>query len=409
MLPLDTLPPPHARTVPTLLNGTRVLDLTTSIAGPYATMLLADLGAEVVKVERPGSGDDSRGWGPPFLDGESLWFLSVNRNKHSITLDYSPENGRTVLHELVANADVVVVNLVERVQKKLGVDYETLSRVRPDLIHVAVTGFGLSGARRNFPCYDLIAEGYSSVMELTGEAESPPQKVGTPAADLIAGMDAAYATVAALFDRLRTGRGHRLDIAMADSMTRFMAPRIVPYLGSGEVPRRTGAKDSVIAVYQTFETQDRPLTLGLGNDAIWRRFWQAVGRAEFAEDVRYANNVGRRAARVEIVAEIQRILLMKPRDAWLRLFEEAKVPAGPVYGADEVTRDAELLARGLFYSAKAQGRRIPQVGLGIGVDGCEGSYRLPPPRLGEHTDAVLESWLDYDESRIAALREQQLI
>ena len=409
MLPLDILPSPHVRNVPALLEDVRVLDLTTSIAGPYATMLLADLGAEVVKVERPRSGDDSRAWGPPFLDGESLWFVSVNRNKQSITLDYSAASGQAVLKALAAKADVVVVNLVARVQKKLGVDYETLSRVRRDLIHVSVTGFGLTGARRDFPCYDLIAEGYSGVMELTGEAESPPQKVGTPAADLIAGMDAAYATVAALFDRLRTGRGHQLDIAMVDSMTRFMSPRIVPYLGSGEVPQRTGAKDSVIAVYQTFETQDRPLTLALGNDAIWKRFWQAVGAPERGEDPRYANNVGRRAARAEIVAAIQRILLTKPRDVWLGLFEQAKVPAGPVYGADEVTRDAELLARGLFYNGHAPGRRIPQVGLGIGVDGCDGSYRLPPPRLGEHTSTVLQQWLAYDEEKIATLSEQRVI
>ncbi len=409
MLPLDKLPTPDARKVPALLAGIRVLDLTTSIAGPYATMLLADLGAEVVKVERSGAGDDSRAWGPPFLDGESLWFLSVNRNKQSITLDYSSEDGRAVLHRLAAQADVVAVNLVERVQKKLAVDYETLSRIRPDIVHVAVTGFGLTGARRDFPCYDLIAEGYSSVMDLTGEADSPPQKVGTPAADLIAGMDAAYATVAALFDRMRSGRGHRVDIAMVDSMARFMAPRIVPYLGSGEAPRRTGARDSVIAVYQTFDAQDRPLTLGLGNDAIWKRFCQAVGRADLAENARYANNVGRRAARAEIVAEIQRILSTKPRDEWLRLFEQAKVPAGPVYAVDEVVCDPELLARGLFYAGDAQGRRVPQVGLGIGVDGASGSYRSPPPRLGEHTAAVLRNWLDCDEAAIAKLREQRLI
>lgn len=409
MLPLDTLPTPPARKVPALLAGIRVLDLTTSIAGPYATMLLADMGADVVKVERPKSGDDSRAWGPPFLDGESLWFLSVNRNKQSITLDYSGETGRGVLHRLAGKADVVVVNLVERVQKKLGVDYETLSGVRSDLVHVALTGFGLTGARRDFPCYDLIAEGYSSVMELTGEAANPPQKVGTPAADLIAGMDAAYATVAALFDRMRSGRGHKLDIAMVDSMTRFMAPRIVPYLGSGEVPRRTGAKDSVIAVYQTFDTQDRPLTLGLGNDAIWKRFCQAVGRSDLAQDARYATNVGRRAVRADIVAEIERILATKPRDEWLALFEQAKVPAGPVYGVDEVVRDAELLARGAFYSADAQGRRIPQVGLGIGIDGNSGSYRLAPPRLGEHTEAVLREWLACDETAITKLREQHLI
>src|SRR5687767_614053 len=302
-------------------------------------MLLADMGADVIKIERPGAGDDSRAWGPPFLDGESLWFLSVNRNKRSIALDYSAAAGRGVLHDLVRAADVVILNLVARVQKKLGIDYESLKAIKPDVVFVSLTGFGMEGARKDFPCYDLIAEGYSGVMDLTGEADSPPQKVGTPAADLIAGMDAAYAMLAALFDRSRSGRGHNIDIAMIDSMTRFMAPRIIPYLGSGEVPKRTGARDSVIAVYQTFETRDDPITLGLGNDAIWKRFWEAVGRPERGRDARHASNVERRAARTEIVAEIQDVLRARPRDEWLKIFVEAKVPAGPVNRVDQVSSD----------------------------------------------------------------------
>ena len=409
MLPLDNLPSPPSAAPIALLSGVRVLDLTTSIAGPYAAMLLADMGAEVVKIERPGAGDDSRAWGPPFLDGESLWFLSVNRNKSSVTLDYSGEAGRRVLHDLVRKADVVIVNLVERVQRKLGVDYASLKAIKQDLVYVSLTGFGLQGARKDFPCYDLIAEGYSSVMDLTGEAESPPQKVGTPAADLIAGMDAAYAALAALFDRARSGRGHHIDIAMIDSMTRFMSPRIVPYLGSGEVPKRTGARDSVIAVYQTFDTKDDPITLGLGNDAIWQRFCEAVGRGEMAKDAHYARNVDRRAARAEIVAEIQKVLLTRSRDDWLRIFVEAKVPAGPVNRVDQVASDPELISRGLFYADRASGRSIPQVGLGIAVDGSSSSYRQPPPRLGEHTGAVLSQWLGYDSDEIARLRSAKIV
>lgn len=409
MLPLDALPAPSGAAPIALLSDLRVVDLTTSIAGPYAAMLLADMGAEVVKIERPRTGDDSRAWGPPFLDGESLWFLSVNRNKRSITLDYTGENGRRTLHDLTRKADVVIVNLVERVQKKLGVDYESLKAVKPDLVFVSLTGFGLTGARKDFPCYDLIAEGYSGVMDLTGEADNPPQKVGTPAADLIAGMDAAYATVAALFDRSRSGRGHKVDISMIDSMTRFMSPRIVPYLGSGEVPKRTGARDSVIAVYQVFDTLDDPITLGLGNDAIWKRFWEAVGRPETGADSRYATNVDRRGARAEIVSEIQKVLATKGRGEWLRIFVAAKVPAGPVNRADQVASDPELIARGLFYTDRTDGRRVPQVGLGIGVDGTSSSYRLPPPRLGQHTDEVLRGWLGYDDAAVQRLRSDKVI
>jgi crotonobetainyl-CoA:carnitine CoA-transferase CaiB-like acyl-CoA transferase len=409
MLPLDALPTPAAPLAASLLSGITVIDLTTSIAGPYATMLLADMGARVIKVERPGSGDDCRAWGPPWHEGESLWFLSVNRNKESITLDYSGEAGRKVLHDMVRKADVVIVNLVGRVQKKLGIDYAALQAVKPDLVFVSLTGFGLTGARKDFPCYDLIAEGYSSVMDLTGEADSPPQKVGTPAADLISGMDAAMATLGALFERAKSGKGHHIDIAMVDSMTRFMSPRIVPYLGTGEVPQRTGAKDSVIAVYQAFDTQDKPLTLGLGNDAIWKRFWQAVGQAEKGEDARHASNADRRAARAEIVADIQQILLTKPRDAWLQLFMQAKVPAGPVNNVEDLAQDPELIARGLLYTADSGGRRVPQVGLGIGIDGSNATYRTPPPKLGEHTAAILRDWLGYDMQAVAALRLQKLI
>jgi crotonobetainyl-CoA:carnitine CoA-transferase CaiB-like acyl-CoA transferase len=246
-------------------------------------------------------------------------------------------------------------------------------------------------------------------MDLTGEAESPPQKVGTPAADLIAGMDAAYAAVAALFDRNRTGRGHKVDIAMIDSMTRFMAPRIVPYLGSGEIPARTGARDSVIAVYQVFDTRDDPITLGLGNDAIWKRFWQAVGHPDLGADARYATNAERRVARAEIVAQIEKVLRTRPRDEWLAIFIEAKVPAGPVNRVDQVSADRELVSRGLFYAHTSNGRRVPQVGLGIGIDGSSASYRLPPPLLGEHTDAVLRAWAGYADSAIERLRASRII
>lgn len=409
MLPYENLPAPPAKLAPALLDGVTVLDLTTSIAGPYATMLLGDMGARVIKVERPGSGDDCRSWGPPWLDGEALWFMSVNRNKESVALDYSGREGRRVLHDMVRKCDVVIVNLVPRVQEKLGVDYETLSAMNPGLVYASLTGFGLTGERKDFPCYDLIAEGYSSVMDLTGEADSPPQKIGTPAADLVSGMDAAFAIVSALYAKAKTGRGRLIDVSMIDSMTRFMTPRIVPYLGSGEVPHRSGARDSVIAVYQAFDTQDKPLTLGLGNDAIWKRFWQAVGEPQKGEDARHASNAQRRTDRAQIVAEIEQILKTRPRDAWLALFRKANVPAGPVNSVDDLTRDPELLARGLFYTADSDGRRVPQVGFGIAVDGSSSTYRKPPPKLGEHNESVLRDWLGYDDAALARLREQRVI
>ena len=412
MLPYENLPPPPAAPPLALLKGITVLDLTTSIAGPYAAMMLGDMGAAVIKIERPGKGDDCRAWGPPWLDGESLWFMSVNRNKQSVTLDYTNDAGRAVLHDLVKKCDVVIVNLTDRVQKKLGVDYAALSALKTDIVHLSLSGFGLTGARKDFPCYDLIAEGYSSVMDLTGEADSPPQKVGTPAADLIAGMDSAYAILAALFDRDRkggSGKGHKLDISMIDSMTRFMSPRIVPYLGGGPLPQRTGARDSVISVYQVFETSDRPITLGLGNDGIFKRFWQAVGEPAVGDEPRYATNALRVAVRAELIDKIQTVLKAQPRAYWLKKFVEHNVPAGPVNSAEEVANDPELIARGLFYTATCGERKIPQVGLGITVDDNNSTWRSAPPRLGEHNDAVLGGMLGYDAAKIAQLKSNKVI
>ena len=401
---------PAVRTGPgfDLLDGVRVLDLTTSVAGPYATLLLADLGAEVIKVERPGSGDDARAWGPPFLDAESLWFLSVNRKKQSKTLDTTSDAGRTVLHDLVRACDVVIVNQIPRTARKLGLDAATLTALRSDLIYVSITGFGLAGERADLACYDLIAEGYSGVMDLTGAPESEPQKIGAPAADMLAGEDAALATVAALFARMTTGRGRVIDVSLTESMTRFLACRIVPYLGSGEVPRRSGAKDSVIAIYQTFETADEPITLGLANNGIWVRFWQAVGDPGFGADPRYDSNAKRRATRPAIVAHIQALLRQRPRAEWLALFRDARVPAGPINRVDEVASDPHLAARGLFYRLVDGRREVPQVGTGFWLDGAANVPRSAPPRLGEHTQSVLKSVLGYSDERIQALAADRI-
>ena len=404
-LPLASLPEVQPGEGFDLLAGIRILDLTTSVAGPYATMLLGDMGAEVLKVERPGSGDDARAWGPPFLDGESLWFLSVNRNKRSLGLDYAKPEGLQVLRELVARCDVVVVNQPLRVAAKLGVDSQSFRSIKPDLIHVSISGFGLAGERSDWTCYDLIAEGYSGVMDVTGEADGEPQKVGAPAADMLAGQDAAFAAVAALFARCKNGQGRTVEIALIDSMTRFLTCRIVPYLGSGDAPRRSGGKDSVIAIYQAFATADFPITLGLGNDSIWKRFWQTVGRPEVAEHPGYRSNAERRSRRAEIVGLIQEILRTEPRAHWLAVFATARVPAGPINRIDEVAADPELQRRGLFYRLAADGRETPQVGTGIVLDGRYNRPRLGPPRLGEHTVDLLQSLLGYDDGKINALKD----
>ena len=388
--PLDSVKRLKTGTGFRMLDGVTVLDLTTSVAGPYATMLLSDFGADVIKIEKP-EGDDARHWGPPFLEGEGLWFLSVNRNKKSVVLDLGDQAGRKALFDLAAAADVVVTNQPPSVQAKLGLTAEAFQAVRPDIIFTAITGFGLSGERRDLTCYDLIAEGHSGVMDLTGAHDSAPQKVGTPAADMLAGQDAAMATLAALIDRQKTGRGHVIDVALAESMTRFLTCRISSYLGSGEVPRRSGGTDSVIAIYQAFETADHPITLGLGSDGIWRRFWQAVGQPGYAARPDFAGNAKRRDHRAAIVADIQEILIQKDRDTWLALFAGARVPAGPINRIDEMAADPAFQDRGLIAALDDGERLTPHIGLGIHIDGQTATPRAAAPRLGAHTDAVLNS------------------
>jgi crotonobetainyl-CoA:carnitine CoA-transferase CaiB-like acyl-CoA transferase len=408
-LPFESLPPKSSEALD-LLSGVKVLDLTTSIAGPYAGQLLADLGASVVKVEKPRGGDDARAWGPPFLHGESLWFMSVNRGKHSLTLDFSVKEGAQVLRELVAQCDVILLNLVARAQRNLGLDAATLRQLNPGLVHVSLSGFGLAGERADLPCYDLIAEGYSGVMDLTGEADAPPQKVGTPAADLLAGSDAAMAVLAALLRRQKTGRGCEVDVSMVESMTRFMLPRVLSYLGSGELMRRSGGRDSVIAIYQVFDTADDPITLGLGNDAIWKRFWQAVGQPEVSQEPAFGSNALRREQREAIVQRIAGLLRTRPRAHWLTLLAQARVPAGPIQRLDQLATDAALQAAGFFYRGEdGEGRAIPQVGLGIRFDGRTEGTTVPPPALGRHTGEVLQSWLGYDAARVEALRSRHIV
>ncbi len=339
--------------------------------------------------------------------------MNVNRGKQSLTLDFSQPQGRELLHRLVGQCDVVLLNLVARAQKKLGVDANTLRALNPRLVHVSLTGFGLNGVRADLPCYDLIAEGHSGVMDLTGEPEAGPQKVGTPAADMLAGSDAALAVLAALLRRQRGGpdggQGCDIDVAMVESMTRFMSPRLLPYLGSGELTRRSGGRDSVIAIHQVFDTADGPMTLGLGNDAIWQRFWAAVGQPGYGVLPAYASNAQRREKRSEIVEAIAAILRTRPRVHWLALLGQTRVPAGPIHRLDEVAQDPALHAAGFVYQADTPAGPLPQVGLGIRFDGRTEGTQAPPPRLGAHTEQVLAAWAGCDVAQLEQLRTQRVL
>jgi crotonobetainyl-CoA:carnitine CoA-transferase CaiB-like acyl-CoA transferase len=387
-LPWQKLPVVEAGAGFELLSGVRVLDLTTSVAGPYATMLLSDFGAEIIKIERP-EGDDARHWGPPFLNEQALWFTAINRNKKSVVLDLRAEEGRADLIALLGEVDVFVTNQPPDVQRKLKLDYDSVKAVNEGIIFVSISGFGLTGKRAELTCYDLIAEGYSGVMDITGTPDSPPQKIGAPAADMLTGQDAAMATMAALYDRQKTRKGRKIDVSLVESMTRFLSCRISSYLGSGEVPVRSGGTDSVIAIYQSFDTADEPLNLGIGSDAIWKRFWQALGDPDYAARSEFNSNANRRSHRSEIVGHIQLILRGKTRAEWLEIFAKARIPAGPINRVDQVAHDAALQERGLFFALRDGERMLPQIGLGIQIDDAPAVPRSAPPLLGQDTDNIL--------------------
>lgn len=384
------------------LQGLRVVDMSTSYAGPAASMYLADLGADVVKVERPGSGDDARSWGPPFVDGASAWFASVNRNKRSIALDLGSDDGLRVLHRLVGGADVLIESLNPMKLARLALTPADVVARHPRLIYCAMSGAGLTGPDSHLPGYDLVAQARSGLMSVTGAPGGPPQRVSTALSDIVTGMSAALAISAAVVRQRETGDGELIDVSLLDSDLALLAPRIASYLAGEPEPAPSGGTDSVLAVYQAFPTADRPIVVAVGNDVIWKRFCQAIGLASLAADDRLRDNAGRSAHRGEVVGTVARVLADRPAAHWLGLLHEAGVPASLVQSLSEVTTDRQVVARGSV---------LPVPGSGGALNGVRSPFRLgslPDPRnerfpeLGEHTVEVLEEW-GFDQTEIERL------
>ncbi|OLT07728.1 CoA-transferase [Pseudonocardia sp. CNS-004] len=323
-----------------------VVDMSTSYAGPTAAMYLADLGARVIKVERPGHGDDARSWGPPFVDGGSAWFASANRNKDSIVLDLRTEPGRTELDGLLEGADVLVENLNPTKLAGLGLDPETVRRRFPKLVYCALSGFGLTGPDAGLAGYDLIAQARSGLMSVTGAAGGPPQRVSTALSDVVAGMCAALAVSAALVRQRTTGQGELVDVSLLDVDLALMAPRLAAYLAGGPEPAPSGGTDSVLATYQTFPTADRDIAVAIGNDAMWRRFCSVVELDALADDPGLATNADRQARRPELVAAISVRLARRPAVEWTDALQAAAIPCSLVQSLSEVVEDPQVRARG---------------------------------------------------------------
>lgn len=390
-------------TEPGPLAGVRVVDMTTSYAGPTAAMYLADLGATVIKVERPGAGDDARGWGPPFVDGASAWFVSANRNKRSVVLNLRTDGGREALLRLLDDADVFLQNMNPAKLRRMGIDGETLRARNPRLVYCAMSGFGLDGPDSDLPGYDLVAQARSGLMSVTGEKGGAPQRVSTALSDVVTGMAAAIAVNAALVRQATTGEGDVIDVSLLDTDLALMAPRIAAYHAGEPEPAPSGGTDSVLAIYQPFETADRSIVVAIGNDAMWLRFCDVVGLPEFAADPDFADNPGRRAHRARITAAVAARLETRPAADWLRELGAAEVPAAPVQTLSEVVKDPQVVARGSLMPVPGSAEELVTV---------RSPFRLASvaprnerfPELGADTRAVLIG-LGYTHDEVTALAE----
>ena len=389
------------------LAGLTVLDLTRVLSGPYCTMMLADMGARVIKIEQPGKGDDTRAWGPPFLEGESAYFLCINRNKESVTLDFKHPEGRAILDGLIAQADVLVENFRPGTLDKLGLDYRSLANSHPRLVYTSVSGFGQTGPRRKEPGYDAIMQAEGGLMSVTGPTDGPSFRLGVAIADIVSGMLAAYGTSMALFARERSGRGQQVDIAMLDSVAALLTYQAGNYFASGKVPVRLGNRHPSIVPYETFAASDGDFMVAVGTDEQWRKFGTVTG---LPDDERFATNRQRVMAYEELRPIVADALSMKPRRYWIDKLNAAGVPSGSVRNLEELFADPQMAARDMIAQIEHATVGVLKVlGIPVKLSDTPGAVRSAPPLLGQHTRAVLHGDLGLDAAAIDALHAQRVI
>jgi crotonobetainyl-CoA:carnitine CoA-transferase CaiB-like acyl-CoA transferase len=378
------------------LDGVRILDLSRVLAGPYATMVLGDLGADVLKVEHPERGDDTRHWGPPFAggeaDGESAYFLSINRNKRSIGVDLKDPEGLERVKKLAAGADVVIENWRRGALDKLGLGYQALREENPDLIYCSITGFG-PGPDEDRPGYDFLVQARGGVMGITGQPGGEPTKVGVAISDIVCGLFASNAILAALHRRAVTGEGARIEVPLFESTLGWLANRGQEYLVSGEDSGLIGNAHPSIVPYQTFDASDRPIVVAVGNNSQFANLCRAIGRPELAEDERYATNPDRVANREALISELQQEFRKRTADEWAEEIRAAGVPSGPVNTLSDVFTDEHVLASGILQSLDhPSAGPLKMLASPILIDGERMPIRRPPPSLGQHTDEVHDGW-----------------
>jgi formyl-CoA transferase len=387
------------------LEGIRVVDFSRVLAGPWCSMLLGDLGADVVKIERPGAGDDTRHWGPPFAGGESAYYLCCNRNKRSVTLNLKDPRGRELAQGLAKQADVVIENFLPESMDAWGLGYEALSRDNPGLVYCSITGFGQTGPRRLEPGYDITIQAMAGVMSITGDVQGGPMKVGVAIADITAGITAWGAVLATLFARGRSGRGERVDISLFDSTVSWLANVGSNYLVSCEVPSRHGTGHPNIVPYQAFAAADGELIVAVGNDSQFKALCQVLGEPALAGDPRFSTNAGRVAHRENLVAIVSARLAERPRGEWLKCLANMGVPCGPVNTLDQVFADPQIKAREMVIEVMHPTiGPLRLAGSPFKLGSSSERPRRPPPLLGEHTAEVLGERLGLSAMQIEELR-----
>lgn len=402
------MPIPHDTTSP--LAGVRVLDAARVLAGPFCGQLLADFGADVIKLERPGCGDDTRGWGPPFLRNLSAYFLSCNRSKRSLTLDIACEDGRNLFHQLLTKSDVLIENFRTDSAEKLGLVPEKLLELHPRLIVCSISGFGRTGPLKDAPGYDFAIQAMSGLMSITGPAEGPPSKIGVALADILTGLYASTAILACLHARARSGHGYAIDLALLDCALASQVNVAQAYLTSGDVPERQGNAHLQIVPYQLFATADGWLVLNVGNDSQWRAFCVAAESRELGDDPRFTTNRQRVERRREVVPKVEAIMRRRTTAEWAKRLAEANVPHAVVWNYSDLFTQPQIQERGMKVTVRdPQGNPVDLIGNPIHLTGGPLAPHAMPPGLGEHTDAVLQDLLGLDSASLAALRHKGVI
>lgn len=387
------------------LQGIRVIDFSQILAGPFCTMLLADMGADVVKVEKPNGGDDTRRYGPPFIEGESAAFLTLNRNKRSIVLDLKSEQGLGVVRRMLADADVMLHNFRPGVVERMGLGYADVSALNPAIVYCAVSGFGATGPYSQRAGFDLVAQGMSGLMSINGFPDAPPAKVGVPMADLNTGMFCAYGILTAYINRLATGKGQHVDASLLESGMAYTLYESATYFATGEVAGPLGSAHRMIAPYQAFATQDGYINIGAANQNNWERMCRAVGRDDLLDDARFASNPERMVNIQNLTPIMEETFRTQTTAHWVEVLERAGVPCGPIYNIEQVYADPHVQSRDMaveLQHPKAGG--IRNIGVAVKLSDTPGSVRTPAPLLGQHTDDVLTEF-GYADAEIAALRQ----